>query len=164
VIRDGTKWSDVFRLVPGRAVTIGRAPTNQIVIKEEQASRHHAEIYLEEGKWILRDLASRNGTAIGNDRIYGDNPLKPGDIIRIARTQLAYVHDLSQAYEESTIHSPALGKETVLGFEVAQPVPKPSRDTGAVLEPRDPLLDRRFRFRLRFVRRADGRPVVSIVA
>ena len=135
VIRDGTKWSDVFRLVPGRAVTIGRAPTNQIVIKEEQASRHHAEVYLEEGKWILRDLASRNGTAIGNDRIYGDNPLKPGDIIRIARTQLAYVHDLSQAYEESTIHSPALGKETVLGFEVAQPVPKPSRDTGAVLEP-----------------------------
>ena len=31
VIREGSKWTDVFRLVPGQAVTIGRAPTNQIV-------------------------------------------------------------------------------------------------------------------------------------
>ena len=39
VIRDGKKWSDVFRLMPGRTVTIGRSPTNQIVIKEDQAIR-----------------------------------------------------------------------------------------------------------------------------
>ncbi|MFO0526998.1 MAG: FHA domain-containing protein [Planctomycetota bacterium] len=45
VIRDGAKWSDVFRLIPGRTVTIGRAPTNQIVIREEQASRQHAELF-----------------------------------------------------------------------------------------------------------------------
>ncbi len=35
VIREGSKWSDVFRLVPGQSVTVGRAPTNQIVIKEK---------------------------------------------------------------------------------------------------------------------------------
>ena len=61
VIRDGTKWSDVFRLVPGRRVTIGRANTSQIVIQEEQASRLHAEIFSDEGTWYLRDLESRNG-------------------------------------------------------------------------------------------------------
>ena len=38
---------------------------------------------------MVRDLESRNGTAVGNERIRGDYVLKPGDVIRIARTQLA---------------------------------------------------------------------------
>ena len=57
VIREGSKWTDVFRLVPGQAVTIGRAPTNQIVIKDERCSRFHAEIFMTRGEWTLRDLA-----------------------------------------------------------------------------------------------------------
>ena len=56
VIREGTKWTDVFRLIPGQAVTIGRAPTNQIVIKDERCSRCHAEVFHSQGNWILRDL------------------------------------------------------------------------------------------------------------
>jgi len=98
VIRDGKKWSDVFRLMPGRTVTIGRSPTNQIVVKEDQASRFHAEIFLSEGKWRVRDLGSRNGTAVGAERVTGDHTLKPGDIIWIAGTQMAFVTDLSSAY------------------------------------------------------------------
>ncbi len=65
VIREGSKWSDVFRLVPGQSVTIGRAPTNQIVIKDERCSRNHAEVFLSDGQWTLRDLDSRNGTIVG---------------------------------------------------------------------------------------------------
>ena len=98
VIRDGKKWSDVFRLIPGRTITIGRAPTNQIVIREDQASRQHAEIFASQGEWKIRDLNSRNGTAIGNDRLTGDRALSPGDVIWIARTKLAFVTDLSKAY------------------------------------------------------------------
>ena len=45
VIREGSKWTDVFRLVPGQTVTVGRAPTNQIVIKDERCSRCHAELF-----------------------------------------------------------------------------------------------------------------------
>ena len=36
VIREGSKWTDVFRLVDGESVTIGRAPTNAIVVKDEE--------------------------------------------------------------------------------------------------------------------------------
>ncbi len=117
VIRDGTKWSDVFRLIPGRTVTIGRSPTCQIVIREEQASRQHAEIFVNNGRWIIRDLDSRNGTAIGETRIYGDNPLAPGDVIWIARTQMAFVTDLSAAYGSgSGIHQ--VDAKTLVGLEV----------------------------------------------
>lgn len=119
VIRDGKKWSDVFRLVPGRTVTIGRSPTNQIVIKEDQASRQHAEIFQSDGKWTVRDLKSRNGTAIGDDRLTGDRQLKPGDVIWIAGTQLAFVHDLSSAYDRKVFSRVEIGGgETIVGLEV----------------------------------------------
>ncbi|MEE2640588.1 MAG: sigma 54-interacting transcriptional regulator [Planctomycetota bacterium] len=135
MIRDGTKWSDVFRLVPGRTVTIGRAPTNQIVIKEEQASRHHAEIFLAEGKWMVRDLESRNGTAVGSDRMHGDHLLKPGDVVRIAKTQLAFVHDLSQAYEDSGVNPVQWGQETAVGLEMEGPADQNSSGTSEAIEP-----------------------------
>ncbi len=90
------------------------------MIKEEQASRNHAEIFLNEGKWILRDLDSRNGTAVGQERIVGDQPLKPGDVIWIAGTQLAFVNDLSKAYrgrEAKKLLDREAGTETVVGLE-----------------------------------------------
>ncbi len=119
VIRDGKKWSDVFRLVPGRRITIGRSPTNQIVIKEDQASRQHAEIFQSSGKWTVRDLNSRNGTAIGEERVTGDRELVAGDVIWIAGTQLAFVHDLSSAYDRKVFSRVEIGPggETVMGLE-----------------------------------------------
>ena len=106
VIREGPKWTDVFRLVEGRTVTIGRAPTNQIVVKDERCSRYHAEVFMSQGHWVLRDLDSRNGTEVGGQRIGRDHPLVPGDVIRIAHAQLAFVHDLSQAFpDSSSVHT-----------------------------------------------------------
>lgn len=97
VVRDGAKWSDVFRLIPGRTMTIGRSASCQIVIREEQASRQHAEVFMTDGNWVIRDLTSRNGTAVGNHRLTGDHVLTPGDIVWIARTQLVFVNDLQDA-------------------------------------------------------------------
>ncbi len=100
VIRDDAKWSDFYRLVPGQTVTLGRAPTNQIVIKDERCSRQHAEVFLADGQWMLRDLDSRNGTAVGNQLTRGDYTLKPGDVIRIGRSRIIFVHDLKSVATE----------------------------------------------------------------
>ena len=108
VIREGSKWSDVFRLVPGQSVTIGRAPTNQIVVKDERCSRNHVEVFLSSGQWTLRDLESRNGTMVGHQMVRGDWPLNPGDIIRIGHTQLVFVHKLSEAFSSSADASTAV--------------------------------------------------------
>ena len=91
VIREGSKWSDVFRLVPGQSVIIGRAPTNQIVIKDERCSRMHVEVFMSGGQWTLRDLDSRNGTIVGNEMVVGDWPLKPGAVVRLGHPQLVFV-------------------------------------------------------------------------
>jgi Nif-specific regulatory protein len=102
VIREGSKWSDVFRLVPGQVVTVGRAPTNQIVIKDERCSRMHLELFLSAGQWTLRDLESRNGTLVGDQLVKGDRVLHPGDVIRIGHSQLVFVHRLSEAFADSS--------------------------------------------------------------
>ncbi len=46
-----------------REITIGRAPDNVIVIPDMTVSRHHAVLSIgEDGKMILKDLSSKNGT------------------------------------------------------------------------------------------------------
>lgn len=122
VIRDGKKWSDVFRLIPGRTVTIGRSPTSQIVIKEDQASRQHAEIFFSDGAWTVRDLNSRNGTAIGEEPLSGDRKLVVGDVVWIAGTQMSFVEDLNAAYgkkdQQKVFSRVEIGGETIVGLEV----------------------------------------------
>lgn len=138
VIREGTKWTDVYRLVPGRTVTIGRAGTNQIVIKDERTSRQHAEIFVTRGAWTLRDLDSRNGTFVGERQIRGDYSLQAGDVVRIAQCHLAFVQDLTQAFPDPLTGSPGLaqlplGEETVAGALAS--------DTGEIGDPADILGD-----------------------
>ncbi len=120
VIREGTKWTDVFRLIPGQAVTIGRAPTNQIVIKDERCSRAHAEVFHSQGKWILRDLESRNGTAVGTTMVHGDHVLHAGDMIRIGQSQLAFVHDLAKAFPDSSAVLRNMNIRSAAGTAVAE--------------------------------------------
>ncbi len=146
VIREGTKWADVFRLVPGQAVTIGRAPTNQIVVKDERCSRCHAEIFFSEGEWILRDLDSRNGTAVANTRIRGDYILRAGDVVRIGQSQLRFVHDLTKAFTE------AQGPVSA-STEAAEPEADPSlaTDDSSVLSVHEPATITHRRGQTRFL-------------
>ncbi|MCA9230201.1 MAG: sigma 54-interacting transcriptional regulator [Planctomycetales bacterium] len=102
IIREGSKWADVVRLVPGESVTLGRAPTNTIVVKDERCSRYHAEVFQAQGKWKLRDLESRNGTLVSGEQLSRDHALEPGDIIQIGNSHLAFVYDLSQAFPDTS--------------------------------------------------------------
>ena len=149
VIREGSKWTDVFRLVPGQSVTVGRAPTNQIVVQDERCSRTHAELFISNGSWTVRDLESRNGTAVDGEVLNGDRPLVPGNVIRIGHSQLVFVHNLSQAFSEaSTVTStgpPKSGAATDLEAD----------DDSSVLEPYEPTTITHRRGQTRFLETAE---------
>lgn len=96
VVRDGDKWKDVFRLTPGKVMTIGRAPTNRIVIRSEMSSRNHCEIFQAGLMWILRDLGSRNGTTVDGRRISGDWELEEGQTIQLGTCNIVFTHELAK--------------------------------------------------------------------
>src|SRR6516162_5846978 len=98
VVREGNKWRDVYRLTPGQVMTIGRAPTNRIVLHDEVCSRYHCEVFQNGSTWKIRDLQSRNGTLIGGEAVEGEVELKPGQVIEIGPCELAFTYDLSQAF------------------------------------------------------------------
>ncbi|MEX0704765.1 MAG: sigma 54-interacting transcriptional regulator [Planctomycetales bacterium] len=100
VVREGRKWRDVFRLTPGQVTTIGRAPTNRIVLRDEVCSRNHCEVFQSGPAWVLRDLGSRNGTLVDGQPIAGDRPLEDGELIRIGTSDLGFTRDLSRKFPE----------------------------------------------------------------
>ena len=114
VTREGDKWTDVYRLVPGETTTIGRTPTNRIVIKDERCSRRHAEVFNTESGWVYRDLDSRNGSFLGTDRLEQDARLEIGDAVRIGAVYLQLVEDVSDVFSDgsSIIHKDALVAKT----------------------------------------------------
>ncbi|MGB9873036.1 MAG: FHA domain-containing protein, partial [Anaerolineae bacterium] len=64
------------------AVTIGRAPDNDLVVSPEfpgweTVSRHHARIYRWNNRWVVEDLHSTNGIYVNGKRT-GRNLLREG--------------------------------------------------------------------------------------
>jgi len=90
LVHDPVIGRSVFHLVDGERLTLGRAPTNTIVIHDERASRFHAEIYQSPSGWSVRDLESRNGTLLDRQSLEGDHLLASGDTISIGRTDIIF--------------------------------------------------------------------------
>ena len=67
--------------VAGGRLSIGRHPENVIVLQHASVSIYHAEVFVENGKTLLRDLKSSNGTKVNRKRIT-EAALKEGDEIR----------------------------------------------------------------------------------
>lgn len=81
---------ELFPLDAGR-VTIGRHPTNTIVLSGDQnVSRTHAVLEQVGPSWCLQDLGSRNGTYVNGERTSGRRALRSGDEVRIGTTRLVY--------------------------------------------------------------------------
>ena len=68
--------------------TLGRAPTNTIVVTDSFASNDHAYISQRSGQWWLEDRNSRNGTLLNDIPVSDAVVLTSGDIISIGRVRL----------------------------------------------------------------------------
>ena len=67
---------------------IGRDTTCDVVLSEITVSRHHARLVFRDGKWIVHDLGSTNGTAV-NGTFVGRCELCPGDQVLLGEERLA---------------------------------------------------------------------------
>jgi len=93
---DNGGFGKVHPLQRGLRCSIGRAPTNKVVLTDDLCSREHAEIYFAEGKWMLRDLGSLNGSRINGEQLQGEAPLAPNDELQLGRSKFIFVNDLRE--------------------------------------------------------------------
>jgi type II secretory pathway predicted ATPase ExeA/pSer/pThr/pTyr-binding forkhead associated (FHA) protein len=70
---------------------IGRDADNDIPIKAEHVSRHHAQVTVEQGACWITDLNSTNGTYVNGRRVK-KRILRDGDTIRIGLHELTYLN------------------------------------------------------------------------
>lgn len=70
--------------VGSKEVSIGRSPDNGLVIDNPAVSHYHARVFNEEGRLMLEDFGSLNGTFVNGQRVKMIS-LKPGDLVAIGK-------------------------------------------------------------------------------
>jgi pilus assembly protein CpaF len=64
-------------------VTIGRIAGNDIVLSKGNVSKYHSRIVLKDGKFIIVDMKSTNGTYVNGKKIAAPQVIKPSDKVYI---------------------------------------------------------------------------------
>lgn len=84
------------RLAPGdelplsAAVTVGRGDENSLRLDDRFVSSRHALICLRDGRRLLMDRGSTNGTFVNGKRVEAEVELCPGDRIAVGNTVFEY--------------------------------------------------------------------------
>lgn len=87
-------------LPPGESI-LGRVGEARVFIDLARVSRHHARIVVGDGKAVLEDLGSRNGTFLRGQRITAPSKLADGDEICIGSVVLVFRISLGDSTTES---------------------------------------------------------------
>jgi hypothetical protein len=77
-----------FRLSRRTPMTIGRDPTNDIVLADRSVSGHHAVVRYMNGEWVLADLDSRNGTYVNGAAIATETSILEHDVVQFGAVRL----------------------------------------------------------------------------
>ncbi|MBI1909589.1 MAG: FHA domain-containing protein [Deltaproteobacteria bacterium] len=70
-------------------VTIGRSPSNTVVLSESRISRKHAIVEKRGNSYVVIDLDSSNGTLVNGKKVK-EYTLKPGDEFKIGNAQFLF--------------------------------------------------------------------------
>jgi predicted component of type VI protein secretion system len=98
-ILKGTSAGKEVRL-PMPKCLIGRSDECHMRPKSDAVSRRHCVIYLRDGKIWIRDLKSRNGTAVNGESITADCELRSGDRVQVGPLAFEMIVDHSLGGEK----------------------------------------------------------------
>jgi len=94
--------------IVSRVISIGRDPSNDLVLSDSMVSRRHAILEHRDNQYILRDNNSSNGTMVNGDRVESEKPLRDGDLVAIGSSRLLF--QLEETAEASIPVAAAAGK------------------------------------------------------
>lgn len=76
-------------------VIVGRASDADLPLADRFLSRHHARLIRRDGKVLVEDLGSRNGTSVNGVQIESQTAVRPGDIISLCGSTLRLANGAS---------------------------------------------------------------------
>ncbi len=106
----------LVRLATRSSWNVGRESDNDLVVDDQLVSRRHAMFMrTEEGRYLLVDLASRNGSFVNDVRIVAPTELHDQDLVRFGTHEFTYLDPSSRV-----LPSPEAGVTADLDFGGAE--------------------------------------------
>ena len=104
--RNSARWLLLFKghelpLQPGDNI-LGRTGEGVIALDAPSVSRQHARLTIANGKAVIEDLGSKNGTWVGPVEVTSPTPLKNGDAIRLG-SLVVTIHVAGHAMTTETV-------------------------------------------------------------
>jgi uncharacterized RDD family membrane protein YckC len=87
-------------------LTIGRDPSNDLVLADSMVSRRHAVVEHRGSQFFLRDCNSVNGSVVNGDRV-GERALRDGDLLAIGSMRLLFRDDPAEAVAGKIVPHPS---------------------------------------------------------
>jgi uncharacterized RDD family membrane protein YckC len=87
-------------------VSIGRDPSNDVVLPDAMVSRRHAVVEYRGSQYFLRDCNSSNGSLVNGDRVSERN-LRDGDLVAIGTARLLFREEMEDAGAKVVPHPSA---------------------------------------------------------
>ena len=84
-------------------VVVGRDAEADVVLDDARVSRRHARITPQQGRAVVEDLASRNGTFVNREEIHAPVSAAPGDDLVVGTTVLELRTDAELATRPSVV-------------------------------------------------------------
>ncbi|MCA9667123.1 MAG: sigma 54-interacting transcriptional regulator [Myxococcales bacterium] len=114
IFSEARTFGDCVFVLPAdtRAASIGRQSDQHVYLEDRGLSREHASLARgSDGRFVLRDLGSHNGTYVDGERVDGERALDAGAIVRCGSTLLMLVDDATPyaGWPKSALDSPLSG-------------------------------------------------------
>src|SRR3954462_13376927 len=106
-------------------ITIGRLAGNDIVLAKGNVSKYHSRIVAKDGKFIIVDMKSTNGTYVNGKKIAAPQVIKPSDKIYIGD----YILNVGQSDGEvvASVDSMELADPAEASLSESPPAPSSAR-------------------------------------
>ncbi len=96
VMNRGPQPGQTF-MVDRDQLTLGRDPSNEIVISDPQVSRQHARITRQGKLVVIEDLGSTNGTFVNGIRLAGPHVMVNGDVLGLGDAVILTYYEVGMA-------------------------------------------------------------------